>query len=67
VLTLIWMEGFNMTDEEYKTVTAMSVWGGGFVSGLANLMKFADSENFERLKNAFPEYWEKYEKMKTEL
>lgn len=58
---------FQMTEEEYKIVTAMSVWGGGFVKGLANLMKLADHNNFKRLKNAFPEYWEQYSKMADKL
>tara|TARA_R100001198_G_scaffold84084_1_gene57831 strand:+ start:585 stop:755 length:171 start_codon:yes stop_codon:yes gene_type:complete len=56
-----------MSDEEYKIVTAMSVWGGGFVKGLANLMKLADRQNFIRLKNAFPEIWDTYSKMKDNL
>ena len=52
-----------MTEAEYKIVTAMSVWGGEFVKGLANLMKLADRDNFNRLKNAFPEIWNQYSKM----
>jgi len=52
-----------MTNKELNTITAMSRFGGGFAASLANTFLKADSSNFLRLKNAFPELWEQYEKM----
>lgn len=47
-----------MTD--YEITDAMIVYGGGFVRGLAHLFTLADPQNQERLKNAFPDYWQQY-------
>jgi pyruvate/2-oxoacid:ferredoxin oxidoreductase beta subunit len=52
-----------MTDEEFEVVEAMSKYGGSFVQALAECFHRADSNNFEKLKNAFPEYWKQYEEM----
>lgn len=49
-----------MSDEDFKIVTAMETYGGNFVQKLAQAFKAADSTNFQKLKDAFPEYWEKY-------
>lgn len=38
----------------------MSRFGGGFASALANAFRKADANNFQTLKNAFPEMWEMY-------
>jgi len=51
---------------EYKTVEMMERYGGSFVRQLGTLMRFADYKNFNKLKEAFPEYWDKYHKMALE-
>lgn len=49
-----------MTDDQMKIVSAMETYGGNFVKKLAQAFKAADPTNFQKLKDAFPEYWEKY-------
>jgi hypothetical protein len=49
-----------MNDEDFKIVSAMETYGGNFVKKLAQAFKAADSTNFQKLKNAFPEYWAEY-------
>lgn len=51
------------TLEQMKVVDAMQEYGGGFVKALASCYRRADPINFAKLQNAFPEYWEEYEKM----
>jgi protein involved in sex pheromone biosynthesis len=53
-----------MDAKDLKTVQNMEQYGGSFVKALAEAFHKADSENFLKLKNAFPEYWQKYSKMK---
>ena len=40
----------------------MSKYGGSFAKAIANAAKLADENNYNTLKQAFPELWEKYEK-----
>lgn len=46
-----------------RVAGAMRKYGGGFVKALAEAIVRADSENLEKLRGAFPEYFEKYAKM----
>ncbi len=39
---------------------AMRRYGGGFVSKLGDALLRADLDNARRIRDAFPEYWEKY-------
>jgi len=55
-----------MNEEEFKTIETMLKYGGGFVKSLANCFHRADVNNFKKLKNAFPKYWEKYNKISKE-
>lgn len=48
------------SDLDFKITQAMVKFGGGFVSLLGKAAQCADDNNLERLKNAFPEYWEQY-------
>jgi hypothetical protein len=41
----------------------MEIFGGGFVKALVDLWYRADSTNKQRLRAAFPEYFERYELM----
>lgn len=52
-----------MNDEEFKIIEAMETYGGSFVKSLSQCFRHADPINFKKLKDAFPEYWEKYKKM----
>lgn len=50
-------------DHDFEVVEAMEKYGGSFVKALAECFHRADANNVEKLKNAFPEYWEQYEEM----
>jgi hypothetical protein len=49
-----------MTEEEMKVVETMQEFGGSFVKALASCFYRADPLNFQRLRKAFPEYWNEY-------
>lgn len=49
-----------MSDQEITN--AMVKYGGSFVQALGRAAQLADSDNMERLKIAFPEYWSNYAK-----
>ena len=34
--------------------------GGGFVKAIGHAARLADERNLDRLKAAFPDYWERY-------
>lgn len=55
-----------MTEEEMRIVDLMSKYGGSFVKGLAECFYHADRHNFERLKKAFPYYWNEYKNFDKE-
>jgi hypothetical protein len=38
----------------------MERFGGSFVKTLAKLCDLADSDNLQRIKDAWPEYWSEY-------
>ena len=52
-----------MKYEDIQIIEAMESQGGGFVQSLAACFRKADHINFEKLKNAFPEYWERYKNL----
>jgi hypothetical protein len=49
-----------MTEQDLRVVEAMRRYGGSFVQALAEAASRADDNNLARLKQAFPEYWQKY-------
>lgn len=49
-----------MTDHDLEIIKAMVQYGGSFVKHLGEAARFADADNLQRLKTAFPEYWAKY-------
>ena len=54
-------EGENMKEEEkFAVAEAMTRHGGSFVKALGQALMLADSDNAEKIKTAFREYWEKY-------
>lgn len=50
-----------MTTQDLRIIDAMSQYGGSFAKAIANAAKFADNDNYNKLKQAFPELWERYE------
>jgi hypothetical protein len=56
----------KMSEKDYKTVEAMARFGGSFVKELAVLASRADPENLKKIKDTWPEYWSRYEKMAEE-
>jgi pyruvate/2-oxoacid:ferredoxin oxidoreductase beta subunit len=56
-----------MNDEDLYVVEAMEVYGGSFVQALAACFRRADSNNTQRLKDAFPEYWKQYTEMAEKI
>lgn len=50
--------GEVMSPEDAAIVNAMAAYGGSFVNALAKACQLADAANFERIKKAFPWYWE---------
>ncbi len=49
-------------NEMLKVANAMLNYGGSFVSSLGKALLDADEVNQQKIKNAFPKYWERYKK-----
>ena len=52
-----------MNEKTHYVLLTMEKYGGAFVKALAEAFRRADPHNFRRLKEAFPELWERYTKM----
>lgn len=52
-----------MNEKDLQIIKAMTKYGGSFVQALADCFLRADTHNFKKLKDAFPEYWEQYKIM----
>ena len=50
-----------MTTQDSRIIEAMSNYGGSFAIAIAKAAKIADEHNYNKLKQAFPELWERYE------
>lgn len=50
-------------DEAIYTAQAMVRYGGSFVEALGKALFHADMENTVKIKQAFPEYWERYKRL----
>ena len=50
-----------MIIQDSRIIDAMSKYGGSFAKAIGNAAKFADEDNYNKLKQAFPELWERYE------
>lgn len=53
--------------QDIEIVQAMEKYGGSFVKSIAAAALNADEPNYNRLKAAFPELWEKYSQFTTKL
>lgn len=51
------------TEQNFAVVEAMEKYGGSFVAALATAMRRADTQNFWKLRLAFPEIWNQYTDM----
>ena len=51
----------NNEDVEFWTAEAMMREGGGFVRRLGAAYRYADPDNRRKIREAFPEYWRRYE------
>lgn len=47
-------------DKVQATAEAMQRHGGGFVKALGAALMRADPQNREKIREAFPEYWQQY-------
>ena len=50
-------------DETGHVARMMVRYGGGFVHHLGEALIHADRDNTARIKEAFPEYWQRYNDM----
>ena len=50
-----------MTTQDFRIIDAMSQYGGSFAKAIAKAALLADEHNYNKLKQAFPELWERYE------
>lgn len=54
-------------EENWWTEEAMLRFGGSFVHLLGKAARAADPENLGKIKQAWPEYWQKYHDLGLEL
>lgn len=47
-------------NEYYLVSIAMEKFGGSFVKHLGRLILLADTDNLKKIKETWPDYWEKY-------
>jgi len=52
-----------MSTNDLHVSEMMEKYGGSFVEALSVCIHKADDVNIEKLRAAFPEYWEKYAEM----
>lgn len=51
---------FNGYKEEYAVATAMKVYGGSFIKGLAHALENADRTNAAKIKQTWAKEYEQY-------
>lgn len=56
-----------MNDRDMWTVDAMEAQGGSFVKALGNAARHADTQNLQKIKETWPEYWADYEERGRKL
>ena len=47
-------------NDDIVILDAMDAYGGSFVKSIALAARVADSENYNRLRSAFPDLWDRY-------
>jgi len=53
--------------ESLKVAQAMQNYGGGFICALGLALMKADAVNRQKVKDAFPEYWQEYLKKSEKM
>lgn len=53
--------------KDYKIIEAMERFGGSFAKSIAVALQRADSTNYERLVEAFPDLMREYEEMANQM
>ena len=63
VVTTLLLNNMTIQDisHDHRIVEAMSKYGGSFAKAIAKAALLADEHNYNKLKAAFPELWERYE------
>ena len=63
VVSLLLLNNMTIQDisHDHRIVEAMSKYGGSFAKAIAKAALLADEHNYNKLKQAFPELWERYE------
>lgn len=49
--------------DDFDVASSMIAYGGSLVSALGHLWLIGDPDNRERIKKAWPEYWQKYQQI----
>ena len=49
--------------DDLEILSAMLIYGGGFAKALAHAARLADSNNLEKIKATWPEYWTRYREL----
>ena len=58
---------FNGYAEHYAIGQAMVVYGGSFMSNLGKALQNADGENQQKIKETWPEDWQRYREMAVRM
>ena len=63
VVSLLLLNNMTIQDisHDHRIVEAMSKYGGSFAKAIAKAALLADEHNYNKLKQSFPELWERYE------
>ena len=51
---------YELEEEKYFVIIGMINQGGSFVKSLGEALSHADTINVQKIKNTWPEYWNKY-------
>lgn len=54
----------KLIKRDLDVIVNMKNYGDGFIQALADCLYNANPQDFEKLKEAFPEYWKKYKNFK---
>jgi pyruvate/2-oxoacid:ferredoxin oxidoreductase beta subunit len=52
-----------MPEKDERVIEAMETYGGSFVKALAECLRRADVNNYQKLKNTFTDYFNEYRLM----
>lgn len=61
------MNEFNGYAEHFAIGQAMAVYGGSFMSNLGKALQCADGNNQKKIKETWPEDWQKYRNVAVKM